>query len=95
VEYDPDDPTTTCSERCANAIAKPISWRLLILRTRDQPDHEGLIPASNREQARTKNLQSRIANIDESFIEEVGILSVRSTGGRFDTRAYGEVAAIG
>ena len=87
MEYDPDDPTTTCGERCANAIAKLISWRLLILRMRDQPDHEGLIPASNQEQARTKNLQSRIVNINESFIERVGILSMRSTGGRFDTCA--------
>ena len=78
--------------RCANAIAKPISGGLLILRELDQPDHEGLIPASNREQARTMKLQSRIADIDESFIERVGILSVRSTGGRRDTRAYGEVA---
>ena len=58
----------------------------------DQPDHEGLIPASNLEQARTMKLQSRIADIDESFIESVGILSMRSTGGRRDTRAFGEVA---
>ena len=36
-------------------------------------------------------LQSIIADIDESFIERVGIPSVRSTGGRRDTRAYGEV----
>ena len=78
--------------RCANAIAKPISGRLLILRKLHQSDHEGLIPASNREQARTMNLQSRITDIDESFIERVGILSVRSTGGRRDTRAYDEVA---
>ena len=37
-------------------------------------------------------LQSRIADIDESFIERVGILSVRSIGGWLDTRAYKEVA---
>ena len=77
--------------RCASAIAKPISRGLLILRELDQPDHEGLIPASNREQARTMKLKSRIADIDESFIGRVGILSVRSTRGRRDTRAYGEI----
>ena len=78
--------------RCANAIAKPISRGLLILRVLDQPDHEGLIPASNREQARIMKLQSRIEDIDETFIERVWILSVRSKEGRRDTRAYGEVA---
>ena len=77
---------------CANEIAKPISGGLPILRMRDQPDHKCLIPASNREQARTMKLQSRIADIDESFIERVGILSVRRTGGRRNTRACGEVA---
>ena len=64
----------------------------MILRLLDQPGHEGLIPASNREQAITMKLQSRIADIDESFIERVGILSMHSIGGRRDTNAYGEVA---
>ena len=62
------------------------------MRVLDQPDYEGLMPASNREQARTMKLQSRIADIDENFIERVGILSVRSTRGWRDTRAYDEVA---
>ena len=35
VEFDLDDPTTTCRGRCANAIAKPISGRLLISRKLD------------------------------------------------------------
>jgi hypothetical protein len=61
----------------------------------DQPDHEGLIPACNREQARTKNCNQDIANKDDSFIEISGILSMRSTGGRFDAHAYEEVAVIG
>ena len=91
MEFALDDPITTCSDVAPNAIAKPISGGLLILWVLDQPDHEGLIPASNRDQAGTMKLQSRIADIDESFIERVGILSVHSTGGQRDTRSYGEV----
>jgi len=40
VEFGLDDPTTRASTS-ANAIARPISWRLPILREHDQPDQRG------------------------------------------------------
>ena len=42
------------------------------MRKLDQPDHEGLIPASNREQARTKICNQEMRIYMKSFIEKLG-----------------------
>ena len=48
VEVDFYDPTTNVRGRRALAIAKPTSEGLLTTPEDDQPDHEGLFPASKR-----------------------------------------------
>ena len=58
VEVDFDDPTTNVRGRRALAIAKPISDGLLTTREHDQPDHEGLFPASKRRTSKKLRLQS-------------------------------------
>ena len=59
----------------------------------DQPDHEGLIPASNRqEQARTKNCNLDIANIRWMIIEGWGSNEVLASSD--DTNEELEVAAM-
>ena len=57
VEVDFDDPTTNVRRRRALAIAKPTSEGLLTTPEHDQPDHEGLFPASktkNKQEMRSK-----------------------------------------
>ena len=53
-----DDPTTNMRRRHALAIAKPTSKGLLTMLEHDQPDHEGLFPASKRRTSKKLILQS-------------------------------------
>jgi hypothetical protein len=68
VESGLDDPTTRAG-MCTNAIARPISWRLLILQMHDQPDHEGLDSNLKSRTSKNQNCNQDIADEDESFIE--------------------------
>ena len=58
LEVDFDDPTTNVRGRRALAIAKPTSEGLLTMPEHDQPDHEGLFPASKRRTSKKLRLQS-------------------------------------
>ena len=58
VAVDFHDPTTNMRRRCALAIAKPNSEGLLTTPEHDQPDHEGLFPASKRTTSKKLRLQS-------------------------------------
>ena len=57
-EVDFDDPTKNMRGRCALAIAKTNSERLLTMPEHDQPDHEGLFPAGKRRTSKKLRLQS-------------------------------------
>ena len=57
VGVDFDDPTTNVRRRRALAIAKPTSEGLLTTPEHDQPDHEGLFPASKRRTSKKLRLQ--------------------------------------
>lgn len=58
VEVDFDDTTTNVRGRRALAIAQTNSERLLTTPEHDQPDHEGLFPASKRRTSKKLRLQS-------------------------------------
>ena len=58
MEVDFDDPTTNVRGRRALAIAKLTSEGLLTTPEHDQPDHEGLFPASKRRTSKKLRLQS-------------------------------------
>ena len=58
VEVDFDDPTTNVRGRRALAIAKPTCEGLLTTPEHDQPDHEGLFPASKRRTSKNMIMQS-------------------------------------
>ena len=58
VGVDFDDPTTNVQRRRALAIAKPTSEGLLTTPEHDQPDHEGLFPASKWRTSKKMILQS-------------------------------------
>ena len=57
VEVDFDDPTTNVWGRRALAIAKPTSEGLLTTPEHDQPNHEGLFPASKQRASKKLRLQ--------------------------------------
>ena len=58
MEVDFDDSTTNVRGRRALAIAKPTSEGLLTTPEHDQPDHEGLFPASKQRTSKKLRLQS-------------------------------------
>ena len=69
VEFELDDPTTTCGH-----VAQVTD-----LAEHNQPDHKGLNSCKQSKNKHELNCNQDIANKDESFIG--GILQVRSTGG--------------
>ena len=73
MRVDFDDPTTNVRGRRALAIAKPTSEGLLTTPEHDQPDHEGLFPASKRRTSKKLRLQSEYCEYKrKSLLMKVG-----------------------